>query len=1045
MSHHRIGWLCRFIMVFMVATATAFAANDPSIEDAGLNDVFFLDAQCGWAVGDQGVIWHTEDGGRAWRLQPSGTVCSLRSVHFIDRRTGWAVGGQGLPYSAGSRGLVLATVDGGQSWQPLSWDQFPRLTRVQFQTANDGWACGEASQYYPSGLLSTDSGGRRWAPGSGGVGTSWLAAFFTRSESGVLAGSSGTTALLINRKVTPVSVGSLGGRAVRSLKFSNDGTCWAVADGAVVLRSTSRGSSWTALTSGMPEEAGAIFDWRGVHAIARSVWIVGRPGSVVLHSGDAGNSWQTIGTGQCLPLESVWFHDRQHGWAVGALGTILATQDGGFTWEAQRRGGERAAVLSVHGLARTSPLLAHVQLGAERGYLTADLAMVCPPDTETHEKVNGSMRLGDAVRVAGGAAAESDWRFPSNSSARSLSQVLDDWNRQHEGHGLKDLERRLVIALRTWRPDVVLAESPDPTAADAGAALVSQALERAFRSAADETAFPELIESAQLIAWRPTKLFTATHESTGADAHIDSSELSTRPDWAGRPLDDQVSMATSLLAESYRSTEPKQSFRLVASHLTRAKGDDSLMAGIVLEPGGPARRRLLPPAEISDAQRKAVQSRRNLLAILARAESQPLLAQQMNAQVAGLLRDLPADQAGNVLYSLARTHFSHGRWRETAELLEKVLNEHPAHLAAAEAQRWLVQFYASSEARHRESVAGFAGQSVINPQPVLPPQSPDAKSIQNEAADSATPSAVRMALDRQSRAVGGVASGIPWAQGSVDTAKRLMHTAPLVWSEPQVQFALAAAHRTIGNVKDADKFYTTFALGREAGAWSDAARSERWIRDRKGMPAKPVATSQRSPTPPRLDGVLDDPIWKTGTAITLSSIEQRTADGWSTELRVAHDERFLYVAFSCDEQGAEASEPVRPRSRDMDLSAHDRVELYLDLDRDYGTYYRLAIDRRGCVYDDCWGDRTWDPTWYVASRGDDRGYKIEAAIPLVELTDTPPADGTVWCLNAIRIVPGNGLRAWSPPADSTPRLDGMGLLVFSDGRPSPPPRPAIAN
>src|SRR5262249_28478575 len=120
--------------IALCSTNAANAAEDPSLGDATLNDVFFVDGACGWAVGDQGVIWHTEDAGQTWQLQPSGTVCPLHSVWFVDRATGWAVGGQGVPYSPVSRGLVLATIDGGHSWQPLSWNQFPRLLRVQFLT-----------------------------------------------------------------------------------------------------------------------------------------------------------------------------------------------------------------------------------------------------------------------------------------------------------------------------------------------------------------------------------------------------------------------------------------------------------------------------------------------------------------------------------------------------------------------------------------------------------------------------------------------------------------------------------------------------------------------------------------------------------------------------------------------------------------------------------------------------------------------------------------------------------------------------------------------
>ena len=70
-----------------------------------------------------------------------------------------------------------------------------------------------------------------------------------------------------------------------------------------------------------------------------------------------------------------------------------------------------------------------------------------------------------------------------------------------------------------------------------------------------------------------------------------------------------------------------------------------------------------------------------------------------------------------------------------------------------------------------------------------------------------------------------------------------------------------------------------------------------------------------------------------------------------------------------------------PRPRDPDLSAHDRVEVMLDVDRDFGTYYRLTIDHRGWPSEGCWGDRTWNPTWFVAADASEGTWTAEAAVP----------------------------------------------------------------
>ena len=82
-------------------------------DDARLCDVCFVDPQHGWAVGDHGVILHTDDGGQHWSPQASGVTCTLTSVCFVDARNGWAAGGMAYPYLHDSSGVVLSTRDGG--------------------------------------------------------------------------------------------------------------------------------------------------------------------------------------------------------------------------------------------------------------------------------------------------------------------------------------------------------------------------------------------------------------------------------------------------------------------------------------------------------------------------------------------------------------------------------------------------------------------------------------------------------------------------------------------------------------------------------------------------------------------------------------------------------------------------------------------------------------------------------------------------------------------------------------------------------------------
>jgi photosystem II stability/assembly factor-like uncharacterized protein len=77
--------------------------------EATLTAVRFVDADHGWAVGHDGVILRSADGGTSWILAHSAPEREqpLFAVHFRDRRHGIAVG---------AYGAYLETTDGGRSW-----------------------------------------------------------------------------------------------------------------------------------------------------------------------------------------------------------------------------------------------------------------------------------------------------------------------------------------------------------------------------------------------------------------------------------------------------------------------------------------------------------------------------------------------------------------------------------------------------------------------------------------------------------------------------------------------------------------------------------------------------------------------------------------------------------------------------------------------------------------------------------------------------------------------------------------------------------------
>jgi hypothetical protein len=279
-----------------------------------------------------------------------------------------------------------------------------------------------------------------------------------------------------------------------------------------------------------------------------------------------------------------------------------------------------------------------------------------------------------------------------------------------------------------------------------------------------------------------------------------------------------------------------------------------------------------------------------------------------------------------------------------------------------------------------------------------------------------------------------------WYQSSLDLESRLAAFGPLAAEDPALQFCLQAARRHTGASDEAQKWYDSFARRQPPGPWRNAAAAESWLIHRNGASPRPVLQCRLTETRPMLDGKLDDACWQGAAQERLQSAAGDTGAQYPTTVRMTFDKDFLYLAVRCQHPTGKAVPPAENRQRDADLRGHDRISLLLDVDRDYNTCYHLQIDQRGCVCEDCWGDRDWNPRWFVAVHGEPDGWIAEAAIPLTTLTGDAVAPGKAWACNVVRVVPGLGVQALSLPAEVPEvalRPEGMGLLLFAADSKSP--------
>ena len=65
---------------------------------------------------------------------------------------------------------------------------------------------------------------------------------------------------------------------------------------------------------------------------ANVIWVIGGF-SIILHSDDAGASWDSWSLDEDIYLTTIQFVDKQNGVVSGEFGTVLLTTDGGITWK----------------------------------------------------------------------------------------------------------------------------------------------------------------------------------------------------------------------------------------------------------------------------------------------------------------------------------------------------------------------------------------------------------------------------------------------------------------------------------------------------------------------------------------------------------------------------------------------------------------------------------------------------------------------------------------------------------------------------------------
>jgi photosystem II stability/assembly factor-like uncharacterized protein len=169
-----------------------------------LTTVACVGTQRAW-LGGGNSIYATTNGGRTWRLQLARRDTMIDAISFADLRHGFAIGNEGT---------VLRTTDGGRHWQRRSLgDQI--LGNLAVRDAQHAWIT------EPQGAFLTDDGGRTWRR----TALKFLDIdFLTGSEA--FAASSGTLWRSGDGGTTWIPVGTLPIAFTLDLEFFDAGHGW---------------------------------------------------------------------------------------------------------------------------------------------------------------------------------------------------------------------------------------------------------------------------------------------------------------------------------------------------------------------------------------------------------------------------------------------------------------------------------------------------------------------------------------------------------------------------------------------------------------------------------------------------------------------------------------------------------------------------------------------------------------------------------------------------------------------------------------------------
>ncbi len=819
-----------------------------------------------------------------------------------------------------------------------------------------GWAIGDASNLYQTGVFSTTDGGLTWSSHSSGRLKNWIDGqrtgdgFVLLDENGQLfkVTAAGAEKSIVLGDSQP---------QITALEMLDNQRGLCVGLNGLILKTDDGGLSWNRPPQlSQPWLAG--MDFYSITQSGTNFWLVGDPGKLAI-SIDQQTGEISKHQLPAVSLTDIAFADQDNGCAVGALGTVVHTHDGGQTWQ-RVEGNDRVALLNVFPSMADVPFEVMANYSSEEGFISANVFLNSTGHSQLRALQQATERIGSSHCCEIGLPPD-----PADQLAAD-AQVIE----------------KLVREIRSLQPNVVLSE---------GGFATESLVRAAVRAAADPSQFPSLANEFGLGTWQVDRLAVADPDG---ELTIDRGRLLPR---MGNLVEDQIAISRGLLDLNIQSRD-KVSFRIL--ELTgNSNGRRSNLFEDLDRFGKDIPRRKLTGGRGNLAMIRQMSQKQNAMRQLMAIEIRsPQDALEWRKQLQIWIGLLSEDTAGVWIMQLAQLYLESGKSERAAQTIEYLANRWPDHALSPAAMTWLLRYYASNEfsrlafdeAQELQLQMDKVKQASMGAQPQVVNAGGVTKTVwvpaeelsddEDDSAGGVTP------LDSE------VFLRARWQNASV-ILTRLRQRDP--------DLALGKDYRLIESqlTRQQNGWLPTANLLRQLSKevvdfpqTALAAKREIVLHEEEDALPEGTFISQPAIERPYLDGKPDDEVWK--NALANGNVVSRNVtakDGPQIDTVIfAHDDEFLFVLARCHKikgQGYDAKSVSH--THDTDVSKQDRIELRFDLDRDYASSMRFTVDHRGLASDGCSGCAGWNPDWYIARSETPTEWTVEIAIPFASLSFGP--------------------------------------------------------